>query len=128
MTEQLSWPRNWRQHTPQTMEKRFPAVVDVRMAGIKVAAVALPDDPADARGVLRHYYGHEPGSYGYLHTCTVPGADLQAVIARVNARRLTLRLDSAAPRGFSLYGDRAGRYPVDPALVFRQDRNANGER
>ena len=127
MTEKLSWPpRHGRQPTPQTMEKRFPAVVDVRMAGIKVAAVALPDDPADARGVLSHYYGHEPGSYGYLHTCTVQGPELQAVMARVNARRLTLRLDSAAARGFSLYGERAGRYPVDPVLVFRQDRNAHG--
>ena len=110
------------------MEKQFPSAVDVGMAGIKVAAVALPDDPADARGVLSHYRGHEPGSYGYLHTCTVQGADLQAVLARVDARRLTLRLDSAAARGFSLYGEQAGRYPVDPTLAFRQARNPNGER
>lgn len=132
LTEKLSWPpRHGRQHTPQTMEKPFPSAVDVGMAGIKVAAVALPDDPADARGVLSHYRGHEPGSYGYLHTCTVQGADLQAVLARVDARRLTLRLDSAAARGFSLYGEQAGRYPVDPTLVFRQARNPNnpnGER
>ncbi len=122
MGEKLSWPpRNWRQHTPQTMEKRFPTQVDVYLGGVKVRRIQLEDDPADARGVLSHHYGFEPGSYGYLQRVVVTGQELRDVARSLQNRLLSVRLDSrsaGSARGFSVYGERAGRYPVDPTLIF----------
>ncbi len=122
MGEKLSWPpRHWRQHTPQTMEKRFPVQVDVYLGEIKVRRLHLEDDPADARGVLSHHYGFEPGSYGYLQSIVVTGTELQDVVRNLSERRLPIRLDSRSAgslRGFSVYGETAGRYPVDPTLIF----------
>ncbi len=120
-TEKLSWPpRNWRQHTPQTMERQFPSRVDVSLNGLHVATWELADDPADARGVLSHHYAHEPGSYGYLCRVRVEGATLQQ-LALADTGQLTLRLDSAraqSGRGFTVYGAKAGAYPLDPTLIF----------
>ena len=122
MGEKLSWPpRNWRQHTPQTMEKRFPAQVDVYVGGVKVQNLYLEDDPADARGVLSHYHEFEPGSYGYLQSMVITGKELEAVMGSLQDRLLTVRLDSqsaGSARGFSVYGEESGRYPVDPTLIF----------
>ncbi len=123
MGEKLSWPpRHGRQHTPQTMEKQFPGTVDVYLGDVKVRRLHLEDDPADARGVLSHHYAFEPGSYGYLQSVVVTGQELENVVRTVQNRLLTVRLDSrsaGSPRGFSVYGERAGRYPLDPTLIFR---------
>lgn len=125
MAEKLSWPpRNWRQHTPQTMEKKFPSRVAVSVNGVLAATLELDDDPADARGVLSHYHEFEPGSYGSLHTITLSGRELAALALGPDTRTLVLRLDAAAAgsaRGFSVYGEQSGRYPVDPTVIFTLD-------
>ncbi len=122
MFEKLSWPpRNWRHHTPQTMEKRFPTAVDVYVGGAKVKTLQLEDDPADARGVLSHHYDFEPGSYGYLQSIVLDRQALAAVHLDPQARLLSICLDSqgsGSGRGFSVYGERAGRYPMDPTLIL----------
>ena len=121
-TEKLSWPpRNWRRHTPQTMERKFPSQVDVHLAGVKVATWELEDDPADARGVLSHHYGYEPGSYGYLRRVSLTGGELAVLALDRDTRQIVLRLDAASadsPRGFALYGERAGSTPVEPTILF----------
>ncbi len=123
MGEKLSWPpRNWRQHTPQTMATQFPGIVDVSLGGVKVRRLQLEDDPADARGVLSHHHGFEPGSYGYLQSVVVTGEELENVVRAVQKRLLPVRLDArsaGSARGFSVYGERAGRYPVGPTMIFR---------
>ncbi len=120
--EKLSWPpRNWRKHTPQTRERKFPSHVDVGLNGIIVGTLALADDPADARGVLSHYRDHEPGSYGFLYRLRIEGATLQAIARQAMTGPLVLRLDSSSAgseRGFSVYGEDAGAFPVDPTLIF----------
>lgn len=120
--EKLSWPpRNWRQHTPQTMEKRYPTLVDVKLNGITAKQLLLEDDPADARGVLSHHYNFEPGSYGYLQTIVWTGQDLASVRRASVDRLLFVQLDSqsaGSPRGFSIYGEKSGRFPMDPTLIF----------
>lgn len=108
---------------PMSDTKRFPSAVRVRVAGQSCGQFELPNDPADHRGVLSwHAQKHdrklrEAGSYGYLIRATVPPEALRAAAA---AKELVVRfeVDSALPGGLALYGERFGRYPVDPTLVF----------
>ena len=83
----------------------------------------LPDDAADHRGILswhaqlRDRHLREAGSYGYLVEATIPQS---AVRRAFEARQLVIRLevDDALPGGLAIYGQRFGRYPLDPTIVF----------
>ena len=93
------------------------------MNGIAAGAYFLPNDPADHRGVLSwHSQPHdkrlrEAGSYGYLVQATIP---CEALASAAAAKLVVLRLevDAALPGGLAIYGERFGRYPLDPTLVF----------
>ncbi len=108
---------------PMTDTTTFPSAVRVRVAGQAVGTFDLPNDPADHRGILswhaqlRDKKLREAGSYGYLINAPIPAAALQAAAA---ARELVIRLevDPSLPGGLAIYGDRFGRYPLDPTLVF----------
>jgi hypothetical protein len=108
---------------PMTDTVRFPSAVRVRVAGESAGVFELPDDPADHRGILswhaqkRDRKLREAGSYGYLSNAAIPGAALRAAAA---AREIVIRLevDPALPGGLAIYGERFGRYPLDPTLVF----------
>lgn len=108
---------------PMTGTTKFPSEVRVRVNGVVAGAFVLPDDPADHSGILSwHSQPHdkklrEAGSYGYLVQTTLPEA---AVKAAAQAKELVIRLevDSALPGGLAIYGERFGRYPLDPTLVF----------
>jgi predicted transcriptional regulator len=97
--------------------------VRVRINGVAAGVFDLPDDPADHRGILswhaqlRDRRLREAGSYGYLVTATVPEA---ALAAAAQSREFVIRLevDEALPGGLAIYGERFGRYPVEPTLVF----------
>jgi hypothetical protein len=101
----------------------FPSQVRVRVNGIVAGTFTLPDDPADHRGILSwHSQPHdkklrEAGSYGYLVQATLPA---EAVAAAAQSTEIVIRLevDSALPGGLAIYGERFGRYPLDPTLVF----------
>lgn len=124
------WPFPKGNHNyPQTQERKFPSDVELILAGKRVARFTLPDDPADARGVLSHAHGHDPGSYGYLRTLVLQGEELDGVMDAVAEQRaadkskpidLVLRVPADAPNqnGVAVFGDRLGRYPVDPTLVL----------
>lgn len=135
--EKYDWPGPKGNHNyPQTQDRTFPCDIEVVLAGQTIARTTLPDDPADARGVLSHANGVDPGSYGYLKSFTVEGKTLQRVIEAIlkstsetnaaaatpNMRivELTLRVPEAAEsrRGIAVFGDRLGRYPVDPTLTI----------
>lgn len=108
---------------PMTDTRRFPSSVRVRVAGETAGQFELPDDPADHRGILswqsqkRDRRLREAGSYGYLIRATVPASALRAG-ARANELIIRLEVDVALPGGLALYGERFGRYPLDPTLVF----------
>jgi hypothetical protein len=108
---------------PMTDTLRFPSSVRVRVAGDSLGQFELPDDPADHRGILSWHAQkhdrklHEAGSYGYLVTASIPSSTLQK---SADSKEVVIRfeVDSALPGGLAIYGERFGRYPVDPSLVF----------
>jgi hypothetical protein len=108
---------------PMTDTKLHPSAVRVSVNGQLAEVVPLPDDPADHRGVLswhaqlRDKKLREAGSYGYLVRVRVPPA---AAAAAAQAGRFVVRFEVAAPEagGLAIYGERFGRYPLDPTLVL----------
>lgn len=108
---------------PMTDDAAFPSSVRIRVMGEVAGVHELADDPADHRGILswqaqpRDRYVREAGSYGYLVSAVVPQSALQRAY---EAKELVIRLevDAALPGGLAIYGERFGRYPLDPTLVF----------
>jgi hypothetical protein len=108
---------------PMTDTIRHPSAVRVRVAGQSVGQFDLPDDPADHRGILswhsqkRDKYLREAGSYGYLLTAVLPESAIRTA-AKTGEIVVRFEVDGAQPGGLALYGERFGRYPLDPTLVF----------
>jgi hypothetical protein len=108
---------------PMTDTVTYPSEVRVRMNGVATGTFSLPDDPADHRGVLswhaqpRDKKLREAGSYGYLVQATIA---TEALARAASEKEMVLRfeVDASLPGGLALYGERFGRYPVDPTLVF----------
>jgi hypothetical protein len=108
---------------PMTDTQTFPSSVRVRTMDEVAGVWELPDDPADHRGILswqsqpRDRHLREAGSYGYLMNVSVPATALDKAFA---AGQLVIRLevDQALPGGVAIYGERFGRYPLDPSLIF----------
>jgi hypothetical protein len=108
---------------PMTDTVPSPSSVRVRVAGVALGQFDLPDDPADHRGILswhaqrRDRKLREAGSYGYLICASIPPGVLGQAAA---AREIIVRLevDAALPGGLAIYGERFGRYPLDPTLLF----------
>lgn len=120
--QRIDWPqRVYGFNYPQTeAARKIPSDIVVSVDGVVVGRVRLPDDPADARGVLSHHHGVEPGSYGFLTELPVDLAVLQAPLTE--RRPITIRFevsgDAIHPGGFALYGDRLGCWPVEPTLLL----------
>ncbi|TKJ32816.1 MAG: glycoside hydrolase family 2 [Planctomycetes bacterium B3_Pla] len=108
---------------PMTDETRFPSAVRVNVAGRTVGPFDLEDDPADHRGILswhsqkRDRKLREAGSYGYLINAHIPKSVLQDAAAKKEIL-LRLEVDDALPGGLAIYGERFGRYPLDPTIAF----------
>lgn len=108
---------------PMTDTVLHPSVLQVSVNGTAAGTVTLPDDPADHRGVLswhaqlRDKKLREAGTYGYLVNVSLPP---EAIAAAAAAKEIVLRLevDAASSGGLALYGEKFGRYPLDPTLVF----------
>ena len=108
---------------PMTDTITYPSSVRIRVAGESVGVFDLPDDPADHRGVLSWYsqkrdrHLQEAGSYGYLINATVSES---AIAKAKQAGEIVIRLevDDSNPGGLAIYGEKFGRYPIDPTLVF----------
>jgi hypothetical protein len=107
---------------PMTDETRFQSNVRIRVNGNLTGDYFLEDDPADHRGILSWYAQpknnklNEAGSYGYLIHSTIPVKLLQNSAGRVVSIRF--EVDAAQPGGLAIYGEKSGRYPLDPTLVF----------
>jgi predicted transcriptional regulator len=108
---------------PMTDDTRFPSAVRVRVMGQSAGLFDLPDDSADHRGILswhsqlRDRRLREAGSYGYLVDAKIPREALDAAHDRGHFV-IRLEVDDALPGGLAIYGERFGRYPLDPTLVF----------
>lgn len=108
---------------PMTDTVPTPSAVRVRIAGESVGQFDLPDDPADHRGILSWYSQprdrklREAGSFGYLVQATIPATALRNAAA---AKEIIIRLevDESLPGGLAIYGERFGRYPLDPTIVL----------
>ncbi len=109
---------------PMTDEIRYPSRVRIRVEGENVGTFDLPDDPADHRGILSWYSQirdkklREAGSYGYLLSVPISKEILQSS-AKQNEIVLRMEVDPSLPHGLAIYGERFGRYPLDPTLIFK---------
>jgi hypothetical protein len=108
---------------PMTDGTRHPSAVRVVVNGVPAGVFDLRDDPADHRGLLSWHAQKrdgtlsEAGSHGELVSTSVP---LPALRAAESAGEVVIRLevDEALPGGLAVYGEEAGRYPLDPSLVL----------
>lgn len=123
----LPWSRKKPTDYPQTDVTKWPTEVTVLVNGVAVQKVSFPDDPADARGVLSHACGKDPGSYGYLTRLNMSGDKLEEILQKA-AENKSLSLsfevapDAARKGGFALYGDRMGRYCLDPTVTLKTSK------
>ena len=100
----------------QTEPEKHPSDVTISVNGNALETLAIPDCPADARGVLT--YIHENlGNYGYLYRIQL---DKEMCLNGGSADALTVRYEvkgNAENRGgLTLYGNRRGRYPTAPHI------------
>lgn len=125
--EKVDWAERINpQDYPQTDGKKFPTTVEVSINGVKVANWELPDDPADARGVLSHWRGIERGSYGYLMRAELPMDTHEGVAIRNRVAetgqlviRFTVPWNAVHRGGIAIYGETMGCYPVEPTLLLK---------
>jgi hypothetical protein len=108
---------------PMTDQATFPSAVRLRVGERALAVYELPDDPADHRGALswihqvQDKYLREAGSYGYIISAGLT-LDLLEEAAERGELVIRLEVDEALPGGLAIYGERFGRFPMDPSLVF----------
>jgi hypothetical protein len=120
--EKLDWPiRRMEIDYPQTDGKKFPGTVRVNIGGVDVDPVELPDDPADARGVLSHQAFFHHGSYGFLARRELDLSAQPGLVERLR-RDPVLRVILTVPEGdqahgLSVFGERTGRFPLDPTVI-----------
>jgi hypothetical protein len=110
---------------PMTDDKKHPSKVEITLNGTGSLSIPLEDDPADHRGVLSWLSQkedetlHEAGSYGYLVTVHF-GEEAVKKAAQEGVARVKLMVSeySDTGGGLSVYGEKFGRYPIDPTVVF----------
>ena len=107
---------------PQTDRYASPAKLKVSANGVVSSETILADDPADHQGILSWHYQarnnklDEAGTYGYLVQGVIPAAAWQQA---AKTGKLILRFESTEG-GLSLYGDKSGRYVVDPSIIIER--------
>ncbi len=107
---------------PMTDTYKYPSLVRIKVNGESVGTFNLEDDPADHRGILswfaqpQNHKLNEAGSYGYLVKASIPKHLIKE--ATNKALKIRFEVDESMPGGLAIFGERFGRYPVDPSLVF----------
>jgi hypothetical protein len=106
---------------PMTDTYPDPSLLKVRVNGEIVGEFFLEDDPADHRGVLSWYFQpkdrklREAGSYGYLCKAKIPASILNKA---GNILTIRFEVDEGLPGGLAIYGERFGRFAINPTLLF----------
>lgn len=125
--DRLDWPIEVNPlDYPQTDGRKFPGTVDIYINGQGLEPIELEDDPADARGVLSHLAGAHHGSYGFLVRGELALQGLPAFVPRLR-RNPEVRVVFEVPEGgtasgLSVHGERSGRFPLGPTLIFETER------
>ncbi|WP_435356558.1 glycoside hydrolase family 2 protein [Emticicia sp. SJ17W-69] len=108
---------------PMTDASRYPTAVSVKINGIFAGRYDLPNDPADHRGILSWHYQpqdrklYEAGSYGYRLGVSIPQKALEQ--ARLSGELvIRLEVDESLAGGLAIYGDKFGRYPMNPTVIL----------
>jgi hypothetical protein len=126
--QKLDWPQQVTPlDYPQTDGKKHPGTVNIVVNGHRLEPVELADDPADAHGVLSHQAAFHHGSYGYLVRGELYLPGLDGFLENLR-RRLLVRLIFEVPAdgkagGLAVYGERTGRYPLDPTIIIETERD-----
>jgi hypothetical protein len=110
------------QDYPQTDARKWPSTLLLTLNGHVLGRTDLPDDPADARGVLSHLRRVDPGSHGEVVALggTLPeGVRDDLAAGKPLVLRLDVPDDAPHPGGLSLYGAGMGGFSSDPTLVIR---------
>jgi hypothetical protein len=123
--ERLDWPTGdvpLTAHYPQTQEKKHAGILNIRLVGKPLWQFRLPDDPADSRGVLSHHSRFHPGSYGFLIKNEVDLVKHPTIPTRLRVQPVMSIVfevpEGPQAGGLSLYGERLGRFPIDPTLII----------
>jgi hypothetical protein len=108
---------------PMTDTSRYPSAVSVKINGVFAGRYDLSNDPADHRGILSWHNQpqdkklYEAGSYGYRLGVNIPQKALE--LARTTGELIIrLEVDESLAGGLAIYGDKFGRYPMNPTVVF----------
>ena len=128
--ERLDWPTGHipvAAHYPQTQDSKHSGTLNILLAGKPLWQFRLPDDPADSRGVLSHHGRYHLGSYGYLIKKEVNLVKHPTIPTRLRVEpvmSITFEVP-AGPQaaGLSIYGERLGRFPIDPTLIIHTAEN-----
>ena len=106
---------------PMTDDTKFSSKVRIIINNQAVSDQVLEDDPADHRGILSWFSQpknnklNEAGSYGYLIH-----ANIEKAVLLKNNKSIVIRfqVDESLPGGLAIYGEKFGRYPLDPTIVL----------
>ena len=111
---------------PMTDTSRYPSAVSVKINGVFAGRYELSNDPADHRGILSWHNQpqdkklYEAGSYGYRLGVNIPQKALE--LARTTGELIIrLEVDESLAGGLAIYGDKFGRYPMNPTVVLVVD-------
>jgi hypothetical protein len=122
--EKVDWPERVNsQDYPQTDGRKWASTMGISINGHRVARLELPDDPADARGVLSHLKKVEHGSHGEI--VALKGELPPEAIADIAAGKpIVVRLfvpEDGNRGGLSVYGVDTGAYPFNPTITLHTE-------
>ena len=121
-TAKVDWPARLNpQDYPQTDQRQWPSAVEIGFGEDKARVISLPDDPADARGVLSHLSELDHGSYGYRVEFE---AELsQTLRNELNAGNpLPVRFSVPSEGGLTIFGEDTGAFPFAPTLILTTEQ------
>jgi hypothetical protein len=123
--EKVDWPERVNaQDYPQTDATKWPSTLEIAFNGERVARTDLPDDAADARGVLSHVARADHGSYGELiriETALPDVARSEIAAGRPLLLRFSVPADAPHAGGLCIFGAETGAYPFDPTIVIQTE-------
>ena len=110
-----------RQGAPQTDRFAQPSTLRLLLNGVPIYRTILPNHPHDTRGALTYLRGGR-GAYGYLCHATIECGLLGEVVKNLRGNHLRLRClvprDEEPQGGLTIYGYKAGRYPIGPTVII----------
>jgi hypothetical protein len=123
--KKVDWPERVNaQDYPQTDARKWPSSVEVIVNEVPLIGIELPDDPADALGVLSHLKKVDHGSHGeWVDTAHELNQATRESLA--SGEPLVLRLSvpegDGPAGGLAIYGAETGLIPSDPTILVETE-------